>query len=70
MTFGLPSTFRKNLRRYIARDYFALDGPIVTGRTLTPAPGTCTIVDTETCLSILPNVGASLANQVGVTFGG
>jgi len=52
MTFGLPPTFRKNLRRYIARDYFALDGLIVTGRTLTPAPGTCTIVDTENKLSI------------------
>lgn len=35
-----------------------------------PGPGNRTLVDTETCVSIIPNYGSSLADQTGVTFGG
>ena len=35
-----------------------------------PGPGTRTVVDTETCLSIIPNYGTALATHAGVTFGG
>ena len=42
----------------------------LNGSPCTPGPGTRTVTDTETCMSIIPNYGSSLADQTGVTFGG
>lgn len=42
----------------------------INGSAMEPGAGTRTLVDTETCVSTVPDFGAALATHAGVTFGG
>jgi hypothetical protein len=59
-------------KRYSFKDEFSTvkSTGAINSTSCESGPGTRTIVDTETCLSILPNCSSSLATQTGVTFGG
>lgn len=42
----------------------------MAGSLTTPSGSALTVVDTETCLSVIPNLSAAIDDQTGVTFGG
>jgi len=70
----LPRLIPSAGKTYDFRDEFTtakVSGDLTPDTSLCePGPGTRTVTDAETCLSILPNVGSSLASNTGVTFGG
>ena len=59
-------------KKYLWNDEFtnAVAAASVNGSPMTPGPGTRTVVDTETCMSVIPNLSAAIATHAGVTFGG